>query len=112
MSDLRPRGTISDQFASIERMLYQLLQGQAEIAREQTRIARALVDAESINPDRLYGRKDAARLLSVSVKTIDRWVRRGLIIENRRGRRVYITGRSLVARRELVVTGTVRVLRI
>ena len=98
MSAVCPCDAVAEQLALVRNTLDQLLAGQAALAEQQAQILRILADTESVNPDRLYSRADAARLLSVHVKTIDRWIHRGILARVVRGRRTYITGRSIQQR--------------
>ncbi len=54
------------------------------------------VRAGQVYPDRLYGRRAVARLLGLSVRTVDRRVREGRLDVVRRGRSVRIVGASLL----------------
>ena len=95
MSSLRPGDAVAEQLALVTDKLDQVLASQAALAERQAHVLRLLADAEPVDPDRLYSRADAARLLSVHTRTIDRWGRKGILVRVVRGRRVYITGRSI-----------------
>ena len=94
-SVLRPGDAVAEPLILVLRRLDLLLAGQASLAEQQAEAFRLLTDAEPVDPDRLYSRADAARLLGVHTRTIDRWIKSGVLSRANRGRRTYITGRSL-----------------
>jgi len=95
LSVLRAGDAVAEPFTIVLHRLDQILAGQAALAEQQARAFRLLADAEPVDPDRLYSRADAARLLGVHTRTIDRWIKSGVLARANRGRRTYITGRSL-----------------
>jgi hypothetical protein len=94
-SVLRHGDAVAEELTPLIERLDLLLAGQASLAEQQAQALRLLADAEPVDPDRLYSRADAARLLDVHTRTIDRWIKSGVLARANRGRRTYITGRSL-----------------
>jgi len=66
----------------------------AQIARDVRRIA-ASVDAPEADVGRLYTRREAAEILEVSTRTVDRLILGGTLSVQRRGRSVRVTGGSI-----------------
>jgi len=95
MSNVVPVSVFLEQLDGQSAKLDSLLQGQCGLATYLYAIEREIAKSLPVDPDRLYTRRDAANHFSVSIRTIDRWIRSRRLGAVRKGRSVRILGRSL-----------------
>ena len=83
------------QLEHIAEQLRQIADAQTVQARAMVTIAEAASRHERLSSSQLYSRKEAARLLQFSTRTVDRLIARGTLIAVRQDRRVMVAGDSL-----------------
>ena len=96
MPELRPVVAVEDQLSAQSKKLDALPAGQQALASQLTAIQRTISANTTIDPDRLYSRREAANHYAVSTRTIDRWIQSGRLDVVNTGRRIRVYGRSIV----------------
>ncbi len=112
MPDVRPVTYARDELTSIAGTLQRIARSQEALAHALTTIATTVPAAEPVAATHLYSRRDAARILARSTRTIDRRVRSGDLSVVRRDGAVLITGSSLRTLRHEDRSAAVEVLKL
>ena len=95
MPDFRPRDGVCRRLDLINATLHRIADAHAALAKNVERLANNQATKGTIDVDRAYTRAETARLLNVSIRTIDRRISDGSLIIFKHGNTVRIDGSSL-----------------
>ena len=88
------------QLSLLNEKLDAVQQAQSDLGGRLRAVENAVLSSKPIHETRLYSRAEAAQILRVTTRTIDKWARIGRLQIVRRGRSVFLPGRSLISRYE------------